>query len=44
MYNDSSSKTNGIIIMIVDLFFVIAIAIINAITANKTACKIWNPT
>ena len=40
MYNDSSSKTTGIIIIIIDLFFVIPIAIINAVIANKIACKI----
>ena len=44
MYNDNSSKTKGMIITTANLFFVIIIAIINAVTANKIACKTWNPT
>ena len=39
MYNDNSSKTKGMIITTANLFFVIIIAIINAVTANKIACK-----
>lgn len=40
MYNDNSSKTNGIMTNIADLFFIIPIEIIKAVEANKTACKI----
>ena len=39
MYNDNSSKTNGIIIITADLFFVIAIDITNAMVVNRIACK-----